>query len=234
MKEPKQVTLKELREAERVGMQDVWVMNRTGSGGKQAGNLVITVVVNGIQEPLFVPATWIPINLSEFINSEDVLKEPKFRREISIGRLTLHDAEECEKFMQQPDARAEYERIHEMRTEIDGVVNQNIEVYSDNLTRDSQPSMEIASNRIQSEEQAQAAQANGSVGVLTLVVQTLMDDDTDPAQKMNALRTNQSQLNEVDLKYIIKTCSIQSIQNWARALLADKRADKKKTDKADA
>lgn len=228
-KEPKQINFEDLRRADRPELEDVWVMNRTGRGGKLAGNLAITVTANGTQQSLVIPATWIPLNLSEEIGTEFIIKEPNFRRELQIGRLTLHDSAECKEFMKDPDAQQEYMRIREMQSDVENTINSSIEVFSERLTQSDQPTMEIASNRIQSEEQAQSANAPGSVGVLTLVVQTLNDDDTTDAQKMNTLRTNQDQLSDVDLKYIVKKSSNQNLQGWARNLLKERNRTKEET-----
>jgi hypothetical protein len=104
------LTLNELEESD-VG--PVWVLNTTE--GQRRAQVVIEIPNengNGHTQ-VFIPMSWIPINLTDQVRRGQLLRGQNFRSAVAKKLIRLIRAEEAEKMLQQPGAAEEQQRISE-------------------------------------------------------------------------------------------------------------------------
>ena len=105
----KQLTMREVVAQDK--HEDIWVMNATK--GNRRGNVFFTVAnATGTREDqVNVPATFIPINLTNQVTREQLLSSSSFRRAVNHEMLKLVLPEDAEKFMKEPDSIREFEQV---------------------------------------------------------------------------------------------------------------------------
>lgn len=88
-----------------------------------AANINFTVTENnGTTNTLTIPATSIPIDLSNYAQRSQILPNPYFRRLVQRGYIVLVDNDEADRlFEENPRARAERDRIY-------GVINTDVDL----------------------------------------------------------------------------------------------------------
>lgn len=226
--EPKEITIRDLQRHPNKESMSIWAMNRSDrEGSQERGRVFISMRINDEDQDIEVPNTWIPIPLSEIIPAADLIKSPSFLRNVASGLITLHDPDECEEFMLQPEAKKEWASIRK-RTQDKTAILQS-ETLTDNDEADKQePSGKM--DRI-TEKQATNFNDPESEGVLHLVRETLTGDFTEE-RRQTVFRTNANKLDETDLDYITKKSSSGSLVSWASKLLSERssagKAKKKK------
>jgi hypothetical protein len=135
--EPKEISIRDLQKNPNKESMSIWAMNRSDRDGSQErGRVFISMRINDEDQDIEIPNTWIPFPLSEIIPAADLIKSPSFLRNVASGLITLHDAEECEEFMKQPEAKKEWASIRK-RTQDKTAILQN-ETLTDNDEADKQ------------------------------------------------------------------------------------------------
>lgn len=217
--EPREINIRELQRNPNKETMSIWAMNRSDRGGTQErGRVFIAMRINDEDQDIEVPNTWIPIPLSEIIPAADLIKSPSFLRNVASGLITLHDAEECEEFMKQPEAKREWEVIRKRTHEKTAILASETLVDNDGDQKQ-EPSGKM--DRI-TEKQAAGFNDNESEGILHLVRETLTGDFTEE-RRNTVFRTNASKLNNDDLEYISKRSTSASLVSWATKLLAERK-----------
>lgn len=211
--------MQELLQSDRIKFEEIWVLNKTSVTEDKPGSVLFSVKVDGDEQSIIIPSTWIPINLTDQVPADVLASSPNFRKVINSGRLTMHYAEDCIRFMQDKDAQAELNRIKEVDNQLQNIINTGS--YDEGIKIDVVSQNENAAplnkeNRISSIASARELGDPKALGVLMLVYQVMNDSEITAVAKMNTLRTNRPKMNKIDLKYIMETSEDVNIQNWAK------------------
>lgn len=238
----RQLSLRDIRRIQKEdGFVDVWVSNRTAETEDIAGDVIISVNIDGVLQPVTVYNTWIPICLSEEVSSSDLLNSNNFMKTLNRGRLLLHDPEDCEKFMKNPDAQRELERINNkrngvmadienagmtknIRMEKNPIVNDMKNIETAMVTGGEEEVSTDQDNRI-TEYYAKRQSDKRLIGVQMKVYQVATDGDMSEATKMNSYRNN-TNINHVDLQYIAGVSTDEATQRWAISALKQMEREK--------
>lgn len=105
----KEISLREVVAQNR--HDEIWVTNITK--GDRRGNVFFTVAnAQGTREDqVNVPATFIPINLTNQVTRDQLLGSSSFRKAVNHGLIRLITPEDAEKFMQEEDSKREWEAV---------------------------------------------------------------------------------------------------------------------------
>ena len=101
--------------------EPIWVLNSSAnSDAGQAGEIHIGIPKqNGTKiDPLFIPQTWLPVEVTKQIPREQLLASSEFRQSINKGLLTLIDAASAKEILAQDGAKEETVRLDELRRHI--------------------------------------------------------------------------------------------------------------------
>lgn len=101
--------------------EPIWVLNTSvSSDAGQAGEIHIGIPKqNGTKiDPLFVPQTWLPIEVTKQIPREQLLASSEFRQSINKNLLALIAPESALKILEQEGAKEELTRLDELRRHI--------------------------------------------------------------------------------------------------------------------
>ncbi len=111
-------------QAEKVESSALHVMNKA----TPRGNINFTITAaNNQRTGMQVPITWIPIDLSNFAQKNDVLRDPNFRRLVAKGFLHIVDNDDAEKALLSDKAIKETNRIYDISEDLE-TLESNIEV----------------------------------------------------------------------------------------------------------
>lgn len=101
-------------QAEKADSSQIFVLNKSNP----RGNVNFVVVDSGQQKiSVQVPVTFIPVDLSTFATKQDVLRNPNFRRLVARGFIHIISSDSAEKFLEDPRAEREYNRIFDVLSE---------------------------------------------------------------------------------------------------------------------
>lgn len=108
-----------LREAEATLENDssLYVMNRTTD---PVGAINLTAVgAGGTRIPVVIPNTFIPVDMSNFVPKENLLRDATFRRLVQSGVVILINSEDAERAISaNPRAEKEQQRIYSVNSEL--------------------------------------------------------------------------------------------------------------------
>lgn len=108
-----------LREAEATLENDssLYVMNRTND---PVGAINLTAVgAGGTRIPVVIPNTFIPVDMSNFVPKENLLRDATFRRLVQSGVVILINSEDAERAISaNPRAEKEQQRIYSVNSEL--------------------------------------------------------------------------------------------------------------------
>lgn len=107
-------------QAEKSDSSQIFVLNKSNP----RGNVNFVVVDAGQQKiSVQVPVTFIPVDLSTFATKQDVLRNPNFRRLVAKGFVHIISTDSAEKFLEDPRALKEHNRIFDVLNEDNDLSN---------------------------------------------------------------------------------------------------------------
>ncbi len=96
---------------EKASLRRIWAVNKTSKNERR--QLIFTVAKNSGQgqDVIFLPSTWIPIDLTGQITKKNLLDSSDFRKAVSAGIITILTEEEAATINAEEGASLERERI---------------------------------------------------------------------------------------------------------------------------
>lgn len=99
-----------IRDVEKSEESSLYVINQAKP---QRGNINITITGHGGEKhTIQAPATYIPIDLSNQLEKELILRNPNFRRIVAAGQIAIVHHEDAEAFLQRPEVQREFQKIY--------------------------------------------------------------------------------------------------------------------------
>lgn len=100
-----------IRQAETNDDSRLFVLNQTRAPSR--GNINLTISGHGGEkQTIQAPATFIPVDLSNQLEKELVLRSPNFRRLHAAGHVAIVHPDDAEAFLQRPEVVREYQKIY--------------------------------------------------------------------------------------------------------------------------
>lgn len=95
--------------------QALWALNGSANVNSQPGDIVIGVPkLNGARaDTLFLPSTWLPINLTDQMSRAQMLASSEFRKAVNSGLVELISEEDAKRMLNDDGATEEKERLNE-------------------------------------------------------------------------------------------------------------------------
>lgn len=186
-------------------VKSIYVLNNTalvsknGVARRKPGILNIGIVHdNGQVTSVTIPETWIPIDVTEQCQKEELLKSSVFRSQINNGVLKLISEEEAQEiFDNDPDAIEELERLQFERTREPTVVELDEE----------------------EEEVTLRTDEKDLHGINPIIFEALEREDISDADMINTIKTNRFNINQKDIQYIIAHTNSEKVKRVASELL---------------
>lgn len=178
----------------------------------QRGNINITVGGHGGEKhTIQAPATYIPVDLSNQLEKELILRNPNFRRIHAGGHICIVDGDDAEAFLQRPEVEREYQRIygeHATVRQTDSVI------VGDTDHNIMQPGEATIEDR--------ALEA----GINPFIVNMLSraESGESVADLISELDQQLTTLDMVSVRFLADNCAVPQIKEWATeaaSLLAD-------------
>lgn len=147
-----QVTPLSIEEIRKIANEDgsLWVINYTDQGRKRnRGNLHITFAdESGVLTGLTVPNTWVPIDLSTYTSTKQLVKSHTFLETFRNSNLICISDAQAKNILSSPKAKEESEKIAE-KYKISGstLVNKDINIFADSSS--ASPSMETVNKVVE-------------------------------------------------------------------------------------
>lgn len=177
---------------------NIWAINNTR--GKDRSTIVLSVpsATGNSVEPVVVPSTFLPINLTGYVSHKQLIDSSNFRRAITKGLIQLVDEEEANELLGREGATEEKARLAALDAAIDNLIPKTVVDLTDNTGED-----------------AILHDSSGvNVGVV-VAINSLADDGE--LVVINSLRS-MGELTEVDYKYVAESSSgFPKLAAWAKA-----------------
>lgn len=189
----------------------LYVLNTSDINGQyMKGDVNISVVTSrGQTLNIVVPSTWIPIDMSEYLPKDELLKDPMFLRMIRSKRITLISENDAIEILNQPDAVIEKNRIT---------------MQTNGITRNP----EIEDDEDDEKQKSTNKTEEDGVQIVTVeVVQRLKEYDIDESTAYSTLKNSESRLLEKDLEYIINHTESEKLKNFASDRLVKTRSQRR-------
>lgn len=170
----------------------VWVFNQTNPKGRVHINVRET---HGDPILLTVDSTWIPMDLTTRCTREAIMSSSDFRNAVNAGALALIDPQSATEFMRAPEAQKEADKVYK-RMGVTGANSSFIEV-------------------------SQAERTNSAVREAKMKVQNMCHSDIDEDTCLSMLRTDQEELNDVDLNYVVMNSRYARVKALAAEFLKE-------------
>lgn len=184
-----QLERQSIAQAEKADTSSLFVLNKSNP----RGNVNFVVVDSGQQKiSVQVPVTFIPVDLSVFSERSDVLRNPHFRRLIARGYLHIVSSDSAEKFMEDPRARKEHDRV--------------FDVLTDEHEMDFQAPVEQSVNASPPESGTEV-----STFVQNILLRVAQEDEED---LILDLERKLDTLNKNDVQYLMDNSSSAKIKSW--------------------
>lgn len=202
----KQLTIRDIENQDRGG---IFVLNK--SRGIEKGRIVFQVPkLNGIgSDAVVIPATFIPIDLTEQVSRKQVLESSAFRRAVNSRRIELISEEEYNSLMGQPGATEEQNKLFNMEQvhmntvqSLDNIMDRERNVVDPALAPfkkgagETEPQTEHADTHDMGGEE-------GRVHPAVLQVVASLEDDKDETAAVNTLRSL-GELSLEDYTFVMK------------------------------
>jgi len=184
-------------ELENTKSSTVFVLNRTDP----IGTVCMTIKSqDGEVSSLRVPRTWIPVEVSEQVDKNTLLKSHSFRQAIFNGTLDLIADADAEEVLSSAEGKAEYKSMRErMRT---------MSTHGNTQPRD-----------LQDETEQEAV-------ISPQVLEIMERENVTDAERYSVIRTIEAQLTEEDLTYIIKKATHPNLTKYVKGLSESKNGKK--------
>lgn len=189
-----------IRQAEVSDDSRLFVMN---TSKPQKGNINVTVTGHGGEKhTIQVPATYIPVDLSNQMEKTLILRNPNFRRIHAAGHIALVDPNDAEQFLLRPEVQREYQKIYGVHAVVDTSTTIGIQP-ENNL----QGSMDTLEDRALAE------------GIDPFIVNMLMRSNAESGETAADLITElDSRLADLDVtsvRFLADNTTNQAIKDWA-------------------
>lgn len=115
----KQLSLSDLER--QVSTDPIFVLNTSANSDvAQAGEVLIGIpkIGGGKIDPLFIPQTWLPVEVTKQIPRAQLLASSEFRHAVSNNLITPIDEASASKITRQDGAKEERKRLEELRRHI--------------------------------------------------------------------------------------------------------------------
>jgi len=174
----------------------VFVYNKTDP----IGTVCMTIVSGeGVSVALRIPKTWVPVEISEQVDKQGLLKSHSFRQAVFNGTLDLVPVDDALEVLESKEGRSEYNSMRErMRIIASGAT----QATSSNEVEDAQ-------------EEAQRLSPQ--------VIEIMENDTLTDESRYNSLRTIEAQLSVDDCKYIARKASHANLRKYVEGLSPKKK-----------
>lgn len=189
-----------IRQAETSDDSRLFVINQAKP---QRGNINITVGGHGGEKhTIQAPATFIPVDLSNQLEKDLILRNPNFRRIHASGHVCIVHGDDAEAFLQRPEVQREYQRIYGAHANIvqsDSVV---VEQGNENLTNQGEATLEERAIKD---------------GINPFIVNMLNRAETgeNPADLISELDAQLTTLDIASVRFLADNCAVAPIKEWA-------------------
>ncbi len=102
-------------EAEADKVSTLFVLNKSNPKGNVNFNVTD---ISGTRVGIRVPVTWIPVDLTNYAQKADILRNPDFRRLCAKGVLHIVDGKDANAVLREPKAQVESNRIYDIDVEL--------------------------------------------------------------------------------------------------------------------
>lgn len=187
--------------------------------GRTRGQVIFSVPRAGTlgMESVIVPATFIPIELTQQANRDQLMASTDLRKALSKGLLELIDTDDAMKFMaEDPEAQGEYERIRNAEE-----FQRNIMVATplDDIPELGMidPAMQEYNNNQEKKQQEENANTINGINAAVVHLISLMRETKEDNDAIATVRS-MGELEVVDYKYLYENAPQECKQfiNWAR------------------
>lgn len=219
--------------------QPIFVKNATS---KPSGTIHLSIVdpSSGKRYPLNIPKTWIPICLNDRLSKSMIEGSFDLRQCIANGALKLVDSEEALKMMQEPDAKAELERVsrsvHTEKQLVENTSNSKNIASNLNALNEQNKAKQRNTDSNQNNDNSQTASRGprdtfdenpeDSVNQqIVSIVLELENDTTTIHDAVSRLRSIEDELNEADYAYIINHVGDSQFKSYAKKKLSAIRGE---------
>ena len=194
-----------LRDAELTIDKDssLYVMNRTNEPG--AINMTCTDR-NGVRIPVVIPNTFIPIDMSNFVPKENLLRDSSFRKLVQSGAVIIVHSEDAENAIKNnPRAKKEQDRIYAVNADLQDDVGSGGEFVEIGTERNREPERVITEN--------------DNIAPFALgVVERSKDSGDDVQDILSDIESRAYSLTANDLDYITNNVSSVEIKDFVQKL----------------
>lgn len=181
----KPMSIRDIEESPNKG--SVYVLNSTK--GKDRGDVVFTVPKasgNGGFDAVIVPATFIPMDITEQVARRQLIQSTDFRKAIARKMLTLVRDDEAEELLAEEGVDEEVERLNNLR-----------EAITTSVTKAVVEGAEVVDPAF--DKGAKLVEASAAPGVMQLMWE--LESQGDETAILNSLRS-QGELERQDYEYI--------------------------------
>ena len=188
------------KQLEANGDSSVWVFNQTNPKGRVHIN-----VRENHGDPILITVenTWIPMDLTTRCTREAILASSDFRHLANVQAIAIIDHESATEFMKRADAQKEAQKVYKRMSP----GNTNF--------------IEIG--------ERERAETRNNVRDASMKVQNMCHSDMDEDTCMSMLRTDQSELNDVDLNYVVMNSKYAKVKALAAEFLKEMEDEAQRT-----
>lgn len=169
---------------------EVWCLNNTKPRGEIA--LGVKSPADGSPTLVTIPATWVPVCLTEQVPKAMLLNSPEFRRLVASSGILLVAAADVETIFDDEDVRRE---MH-------------------NLANRSNNTEEVA-------QPPAIHRENTNILVLDLISRE-KNNEINEGEEYDILLKQEESLSRDDLEYLVKNSMFAKTKKWASAAIADR------------
>lgn len=203
------LTIANLREQVREGKDmALWVLNTSDlEGRREHGTVIIEVQTkNGKATSIVIEKTWIPQDLTVFVNKADLVDSTSFLQEINKGIIRPISSAAAEKIMEREDAQT---------------VKTYLQLKRQGVTETAIPDSALLGSGAPRSPAQFTAEENANMQVQQIMGRD--DDSFSPDMKLASLLNIQNELNTNDYRFILSKCvdpSYAKIQKFAQTAAA--------------
>lgn len=185
-------------QAERNKDSRLFVLNQSNP----KGNVNVTIAAShGEKHTIQIPITYLPVDLSNQMEKESILRNPHFRRLCSNGMLVIVNPDQAEEFLKRPDVEREYRRVYGDNATIVQPATVNVQV-NNNPTALEQLTVED-----------RALEAGISPFIVNMIAR--IDTGENVADLMAELDARMTELRIEELRFLADNTAEAKIKEWA-------------------
>lgn len=221
--EPKRISVAEARNIVAEG-GSVFVMNQSDRNGlRPRGKIAINIANQGSESVLMIPNTFIPVEVTNIYPGPSLMASERFLQSVD-KIITLHDPQESNIYLENPDARAELMSLNQEKDSFDRQLREemgNITVSSfDEEGVENNPDENVAKATKRITDVGDVDGDQDAVGVLWSVYEIITDNTVQQDRLMRSVRT-MTDLKTKDLKFISKRARFDNVVNWANVQMSE-------------